>query len=52
MEGISKAGFKYIDLATCPGYYEHVNPRPEDMVLLIIVDRDLNAIFLIYNYGA
>lgn len=31
MEGISKAGFKYVDLATCPGYFEHVNPRPEDM---------------------
>jgi len=31
MEGISKAGFKYVDLATCPGYFEHITPRPEDM---------------------
>ena len=28
MEGISKAGFKYIELASAPEYFEHI-PRPE-----------------------
>ena len=31
MEGISSAGFRYVDLATCPGFFEHINPRPEEM---------------------
>ncbi len=31
MEGISAAGFKFVDLATCPGYFEHIIPRPEEM---------------------
>ncbi len=31
LEGISRAGFKYVELATCPGFFEHISPRPEDM---------------------
>lgn len=31
MEGISAAGFQYVDLATCPGFFEHIKPRPEEM---------------------
>jgi L-ribulose-5-phosphate 3-epimerase len=31
MKGISAAGFKYVDLATCPGFFEHIQPRPEEM---------------------
>jgi L-ribulose-5-phosphate 3-epimerase len=29
MAGISKAGFKYVELASCPSYFEHIIPRPE-----------------------
>ncbi|MDZ7838565.1 MAG: TIM barrel protein [Actinomycetota bacterium] len=31
LAGISAAGFKYVDMATCPGYFEHILPKPEDM---------------------
>ncbi len=31
LEGISGAGFKYVELATCPGFFEHIHPKPEDM---------------------
>ncbi|MCG9479921.1 MAG: hypothetical protein K9H14_06885, partial [Actinomycetia bacterium] len=31
LAGIAAAGFKYVDMATCPGYFEHILPRPEDM---------------------
>jgi len=37
MEGISKAGFKYIELATAPAFFEHM-PRPEIRVDNQIVD--------------
>lgn len=37
MEGISKAGFKYIELATAPAFFEHM-PRPEIKVDKQIVD--------------
>lgn len=37
MEGIAKAGFKYIELATAPAYFEHM-PRPETKVNREIVD--------------
>jgi sugar phosphate isomerase/epimerase len=30
MEGVSSAGFKNIELASCPSYFEHVLPRPEE----------------------
>jgi len=30
MEGISKAGFKYVELASAPSYFEHILPRPEE----------------------
>lgn len=29
LEGVSKAGFKYIELASAPAYFEHIIPRPE-----------------------
>jgi L-ribulose-5-phosphate 3-epimerase len=31
LRGIADAGFKYVDLATCPEYFEHIIPRPEEM---------------------
>ena len=31
LAGISAAGFKYVDMASCPGYFEHILPKPEDM---------------------
>ncbi len=31
LDGISGAGFEYVELATCPGFFEHISPRPEDM---------------------
>lgn len=37
MKGIAKAGFKYIELATAPAYFEHM-PRPEIKVNREIVD--------------
>ncbi|MHB8279594.1 MAG: sugar phosphate isomerase/epimerase family protein, partial [Candidatus Humimicrobiaceae bacterium] len=37
MEGISKAGFNYIELATAPAFFEHM-PRPEIKVDKQIVD--------------
>jgi L-ribulose-5-phosphate 3-epimerase len=30
LEGISKAGFKYVELASAPSYFEHILPRPEE----------------------
>ncbi len=30
LEGISKAGFKYVELASSPGFFEHIVPRPEE----------------------
>ncbi len=30
LEGISEAGFKYVELASAPGYFEHILPRPEE----------------------
>ena len=40
IEGISKAGFKYIELASAPSYFEHI-PRPEVEVSKKIVDEVL-----------
>ncbi|MHB1376188.1 MAG: sugar phosphate isomerase/epimerase family protein [Candidatus Humimicrobiaceae bacterium] len=40
IEGISKAGFKYIELASAPSYFEHI-PRPELGVDKEIVDKVL-----------
>jgi len=40
IEGIAKAGFKYIELASAPSYFEHV-PRPEIKVTREIVDSVL-----------
>lgn len=40
MEGISKAGFKYIELASIPAFFEHM-PRPETKVDKQVVDRVL-----------
>jgi sugar phosphate isomerase/epimerase len=40
MEGISKAGFKYIELASAPDYFEHL-PRPEIKVDKQIVNEVL-----------
>ncbi|OPZ88691.1 MAG: Inosose dehydratase [Firmicutes bacterium ADurb.Bin419] len=37
IEGISKAGFKYIELASAPSYFEHI-PRPEIEISKKIVD--------------
>lgn len=37
IEGIAKAGFKYIELASAPSYFEHM-PRPEIEVSKRIVD--------------
>ena len=37
IEGIAKAGFKYIELATAPAFFEHM-PRPEIKVSREIVD--------------
>lgn len=37
MEGISKAGFKYIELASSPGLFEHM-PRPETKIDKQIVE--------------
>ena len=37
IEGISKAGFKYIELASAPSYFEHI-PRPETKLNKEIVD--------------
>ena len=31
LNGISKAGFRYVELASCPGFFEHILPKPEDM---------------------
>ena len=31
MDGISKAGFKYVELVTVPGVIDHILPRPEEM---------------------
>jgi sugar phosphate isomerase/epimerase len=28
--GISNAGFKYVELASSPGFFEHIQPRPEN----------------------
>lgn len=30
MTGISSAGFKYVELASAPSYFEHILPRPEE----------------------
>ncbi|MFP4563336.1 MAG: sugar phosphate isomerase/epimerase family protein [Spirochaetia bacterium] len=30
LDGISKAGFKYVELASAPSYFEHILPRPEE----------------------
>lgn len=30
MDGISKAGFKYVELASAPNFFEHIIPRPEE----------------------
>lgn len=40
IEGISKAGFKYIELASAPSYFEHI-PRPETELNKEIVDSVL-----------
>jgi L-ribulose-5-phosphate 3-epimerase len=40
MDGIAKAGFKYIELATAPAFFEHM-PRPEIKVDKQIVDEVL-----------
>ncbi|MHB8279124.1 MAG: sugar phosphate isomerase/epimerase family protein, partial [Candidatus Humimicrobiaceae bacterium] len=40
IEGISKAGFKYIELASAPTYFEHI-PRPEIKLDKEIVDSVL-----------
>jgi L-ribulose-5-phosphate 3-epimerase len=37
MDGIAKAGFKFIELATAPAFFEHM-PRPEIKVDRQIVD--------------
>jgi L-ribulose-5-phosphate 3-epimerase len=37
MEGISKAGFKYIELASAPAFFEHM-PRPEKSTDKKVVD--------------
>ncbi|MCL4384869.1 MAG: sugar phosphate isomerase/epimerase [Actinobacteria bacterium] len=29
LDGISKAGFKYVEMASAPSYFEHILPRPE-----------------------
>ncbi len=41
MEGISKAGFKYIELASAPAFFEHM-PRPEKSTDKNIVDGVLD----------
>ena len=40
IEGIAKAGFKFIELASAPSYFEHI-PRPETKVDKEIVDSVL-----------
>ena len=40
IEGIAKAGFKYIEMASAPAYFEHI-PRPENGVSKEIVDKVL-----------
>lgn len=40
IKGISEAGFKYIELASAPAYFEHI-PRPENGVTKEIVDAVL-----------
>src|SRR5674536_337666 len=40
IEGISKAGFKYIELASAPSYFEHI-PSPELKLDKEIVDSVL-----------
>jgi sugar phosphate isomerase/epimerase len=30
LKGISEAGFKYVEMASSPGYFEHILPRPEE----------------------
>ena len=43
IEGIAKAGFKYIELASAPSYFEHI-PRPEIEVSKAIVDGVLQEL--------
>lgn len=31
LDGISKAGFKYVELVTVPGHVEHIIPKPEEL---------------------
>jgi len=31
LDGISAAGFKYVELASAPSYFEHILPKPEKM---------------------
>lgn len=47
VEGISGAGFKYIELASAPSYFEHI-PRPEEKVDKQTVNSVLN---LCKEYG-
>jgi sugar phosphate isomerase/epimerase len=48
LRGISKAGFKYVELASAPSYFEHILPRPEERVDKESVDGVLN---LVNKYG-
>ena len=47
MEGISKAGFKYVELASAPAFFEHM-PRPEKSTDQKVVDGVLD---LCKKYG-
>ncbi len=47
MEGIAKAGFRYLELASAPSYFEHM-PRPEKGVDKKIVNGVLD---LCKKYG-
>jgi len=48
LEGISEAGFKYVELASAPSYFEHILPRPEERVDKESVDGVLN---MVNKYG-
>ena len=48
LEGISEAGFKYVELVSAPGFFEHILPRPEERVDKKAVDGVLD---LVNKYG-
>ena len=47
LRGISKAGFKYVELTSAPAFFTHIDPNPEDMT-----DQDANNVLaLCKKYG-